>query len=115
MGDEARAAAPQGQQQVQIPVDVTGMVSGYTNFFRVTGTAEELILDFGLNTTQMTQAGPEPVKLTHRLVLNFYTAKRMLNALHWAVNHFETHYGVLETDVQKRLRTQPPGLGGRQG
>src|SRR5215213_6516395 len=68
---ETPAAAPQQQQQqqqpVQIPVDIEHMVSTYANFFRVTGTPEELVLDFGLNTQQVTPSGtPESVRLTQR-------------------------------------------------
>ena len=94
----------QQQPQVQIPVDATGLAAAYANFFRVTGTPEELVLDFGLNTQQMTPAGPETVKLSHRMVLSFYTAKRLLGALQWAVNRYENNFGVLETDFQKRMR-----------
>jgi hypothetical protein len=100
---------PQAQQQapVQIPVDVEHMMSTYANFFRVTGTPEELVLDFGLNTQQVTPAGtPEAVRLTQRLTMSFYTAKRLLNALQWAVSRYEGNFGVLETDFQKRLRPQ---------
>jgi hypothetical protein len=120
MADETKpaetptAAQPQQQQQapVQIPVDIEHMVSTYANFFRVTGTPEELVLDFGLNTQQVTPAGtPEPVRLTQRLTMSFYTAKRLLNALQWAVSRYEGNFGVLETDFQKRIRTQ----GGRSG
>jgi hypothetical protein len=118
MADEAKPAEgataqqPQQQQQqaapVQIPVDAGELSSVYANFFRVTGTPEEIVLDFGLNTTQVTPAGtPEAVKLSHRLVMSFYTAKRLLNALQWAVNRYETNFGVLETDFQKRMRAQP--------
>jgi hypothetical protein len=96
--------AGQQQQMVQIPVDAAGLLASYANFFRVTGTPEELVLDFGLNTQQMTPTGPEVVKLSHRLVLSFYTAKRLLGALQWAVNRYETNFGVLETDFQKRMR-----------
>ena len=116
-GGEATAAPPQGQQQpqaqpVQIPVDVGDLASVYANFFRVTGTPEELVLDFGLNTQQVTPAGtPEAVRLTQRLVMSFYTAKRLLNALQWAVSRYEGNFGVLETDFQKRLRTQQRGPG----
>src|SRR5438552_3875247 len=113
MAEEVKPAAPAAgtdaqtqTQQVQIPVDISSMLAGYTNFFRVTGTPEELVLDFGLNTQQMTPSGPEVIKLTHRLVMSFYTAKRLLNAMHWAVNRYESHYGVLETDFQKRMRPQ---------
>jgi hypothetical protein len=103
------AAAP---QQVQIPVDADSMMSTYANFFRVTGTPEEIVLDFGLNTQQLTSAGtPEAVKLTQRLTMSFYTAKRLLNALQWAVSRYESNFGVLETDFQKRMRPtlRPPG------
>jgi hypothetical protein len=48
----------------------------------------------------------EPLKLTHRLVLNFFTAKRLLGALHMAIQQHEGLYGVLEVDVQKRTRPQ---------
>jgi hypothetical protein len=110
-GDGGQQPAQQAQQ-IQIPVDAADMASAYANFFRVTGTPEELVLDFGLNTQQMTATGPEAVKLTHRLVMSFYTAKRLLGALQWAVNRFETNFGVLETDFQKRMRGP---LGPQQG
>ena len=113
MADEVKAPATtstEGQaapQQVQFQVDMTGMASAYTNWYRVTGTPEELILDFGLN-PQMGQAPTEAIKLTNRVVMNFYTAKRLLNALHFAVSRHESFFGALEVDIQRRLRTQPP-------
>jgi len=100
----AQPAATQPQQQ-QYPVDLSQLSTVYANFCRVTGTPEELVLDFGLN-TQLTPNPTEPLKLTHRLVLNFFTAKRLLGALHMAVQQHEGVYGVLEVDVQKRARSQ---------
>jgi hypothetical protein len=97
---------PQAQQQVQpreFSVDTSRLLTGYANFARLTGTPEELILDFGLN-TQVTPQPQEPIKLTHRLVLDYYTAKRLLGALQWSVQQHENTYGVLETDVQKRVQ-----------
>jgi hypothetical protein len=121
MAEESKPEAPNAPQQpapVQIPVDIEHMVSTYANFFRVTGTPEELVLDFGLNTQQVSPSGaPEPVRLTQRLVLSFYTAKRLLNALQWAVSRYEGNFGVLETDFQKRIRSTPrsgPGVFGQQ-
>jgi Protein of unknown function (DUF3467) len=106
---------PQAQPQATpFSVDMSGLSTSYANFARVTGTPEELVLDFGLN-TQMTPVPNEPVKLTHRLVVNYFTAKRLLGALHMAVQQHENMYGVLETDIQKRVRTtggpmqRPPG------
>ena len=87
----------------QFAVDTTALSTVYANFCRVTGTPEELVLDFGLN-TQMTPVPGESIKLTHRIVVNYYTAKRLLGALHMAVQQHEAVYGSLEVDVQKRVR-----------
>ena len=114
MADEPRNPAsapvkPQQQPPRDFPVDSSGLSTAYANFARVTGTPEELVLDFGLN-TQMSPQPSEPVKLTHRLVLNYYTAKRLLGALQMAVQQHENVYGVLETDIQKRVKAAPqPG------
>jgi hypothetical protein len=108
-----RQPAPAGQQAGQFTVDSSSLSTVYANFCRVTGTPEELVLDFGLN-TQMAPVPSEPVKLTHRLVMNFYTAKRLLGALHMAVQQHENAYGALEVDINKRLRTNPAmGMGRR--
>jgi hypothetical protein len=100
----------QQQQQLQVPVDISGLSSLYTNFFRVVGTAEELIIDFGLHTQQMTTQGPEVIKLSNRVVMSYYTAKRLLQTLHLSVNRHESAFGVLETDPAKRLRVSQPGM-----
>ena len=92
-------------------IDDTHVVATYANFCRVTGTPEELIIDFGLNPQPF---GPptEPIPVTQRLITNFYTAKRMLHALHLTIQRHEAAFGALETDVQKRvmpgLATAPP-------
>ncbi|MCE9553064.1 MAG: DUF3467 domain-containing protein [Planctomycetes bacterium] len=96
---------PQAQPQ-PIEVDESQVIAAYTNFCRVTGTPEELIVDFGLSTQG---AGPPvgPIKLTQRAVMNFYTAKRLLGALNMAVQRHEQAFGVLETNVQKRVHPVP--------
>ena len=90
----------------QFSVDSSHLSTSYANFCRVTGTPEELVLDFGL-TTQMTPQPSEPVRITHRLVVNFFTAKRLLQAFQLAVHQHENVYGVLEVDIQKRIRAMP--------
>ncbi len=100
------AAVPPGVPRQQVEVKDAKCVASYANFCRVTGTPEELIVDFGLNK----QAGPaieEPIEISQRLIVNFFTAKRLLAALHMAVQRHEAAFGVLETDVQKRV--VPPG------
>ncbi len=94
---------PQQFQGGEFSVDSSTLSTVYANFARLTGTPEELVLDFGLN-TQVSPNPHEPIKLSHRLVLDYHTAKRLLGALHWAVRQHESVYGVLEIDVQKRMR-----------
>jgi len=103
----AENAGQQQGQQIQVTIDASSMTSSYTNWYRVTGTPEELIIDFGLN-PQMGQIPTEPIKLTNRLVMNFYTAKRLMAHLQWAVSRHEQFFGVLEVDFQKRVRGAPP-------
>jgi hypothetical protein len=105
---EAQAAQAGQAQAPQFTVDAAGLLSTYTNWYRVTGTPEELVIDFGLN-PQMGQVPTEPIKLSTRLVMNFYTAKRLLNALQFAVQRHESFFGVVEVDVQKRVRGFPQG------
>ena len=103
----------EGQTQAgsQFTLDTTGISPTYANYCRVTGTPEELILDFGLN-TQMTERPAEPIKVTNRMVMNYYTAKRLVGAMHMAVQQHENAYGILETDIKKRTRS---GSGNRSG
>jgi hypothetical protein len=120
MPDEIKPNPTASQPPTGLPrppefsVDTTALSTNYANFCRVTGTPEELVLDFGLNTQMSPVAGGEPVKLTHRLVLNFFTAKRLLGALHMAVQQHENAYGFLEVDIQKRMRSAPR-MGPRPG
>jgi hypothetical protein len=98
--EEPKAPAEGQRQQVQ--VDSSKARAAYANFCRVTGTPEELVIDFGLNTQPM-GVPTEPIEIIERIVMNYFTAKRMLTALSMSVQRHEAAFGVLETDVQKRV------------
>lgn len=99
--------AQAGQQQQQIKLDESKALAAYANFCRVTGTPEEVILDLGLN-AQPFGTPTDPILVSQRIILNYYTAKRMLAALHMTVQRHEAAFGVLETDVQKRVNSKKP-------
>jgi hypothetical protein len=101
-GEQAAKQPVQEQQRTHVEVTDKNAISLYANFCRVTGTPEELILDFGLN-AQPFGVPTEPVEVKQRIVTNYFTAKRMLQALHMSVQRHEAAFGVLETDVQKRV------------
>ncbi len=64
---------------MQVGIDDSKANADYANFCRVTGTPEELIIDFGLN-PQPFGVPTEPIPVHQRIILNFFTAKRMLHA-----------------------------------
>jgi len=101
--DPAAAAKQAPTPRPQVQVDDSKAVTCYANFCRVTGTPEELIIDFGLN-TQPIGVPTEKITITERIVLNYFTAKRMLAALQMSVQRHEAAFGVLETDIQKRVQ-----------
>ncbi|HEX4148625.1 MAG TPA: DUF3467 domain-containing protein [Pirellulales bacterium] len=103
--DESEQAGGEQRAPAGVKVDESKLIAMYANFCRVTGTPEELIIDFGLNAHPF---GPndEPVSVGQRIVTNYFTAKRLLHALHLTVQRHEAAFGVLETDVQKRVVPQ---------
>ena len=102
-GKEQVQEQPQQQQQT-IEIDDSQLVAGYANFCRVSSTPEELILDLGLNPNPYAQ-GKLTIKASQRIIMNHYTAKRLLHALNAALQRHEQAFGVLEIDVRKRIRT----------
>jgi hypothetical protein len=100
-GDQAQP----GQIQQRITVDDSGVMAAYSNFCRVSSTPEELILDLGLNPTPFAN-GDITVPVTQRIIMNHITAKRMLGLLSATLQRHEQAFGVVETDVRRRVRPQ---------
>ncbi len=103
--NEKNEPARQQAKTVQVQVKDDDAISCYANFCRVTGSPEELIVDFGLN-PQPVGVPTDPIAVKQRIIMNFYTAKRLLAALQMSVQRHEAVFGVLETDIQKRLKVQ---------
>src|SRR5271165_2295890 len=99
----ATLSPQQGQQgqATEVVVDDSGTLPSYSNFCRVTATPEEVILDFGLN-PQPFATGRQEVKANQRIVMNFYTAKRLLTALGMTIQRHEQTFGAIELDVRRR-------------
>ena len=93
-------------------VDLSKLQTVYCNFFRLSlgGGQEEVLMDVGLHSgIVMSEPGPnpvmEPIQMTHRMVMNPYVAKRLLESLKYIVGRYEQAFGALEVDPMKRLRT----------
>ena len=113
---EQTPAEGQAQQATEVHVDDTGALPSYSNFCRVTATPEEVILDFGLNPQPFAQ-GRQDVKANQRIVMNFYTAKRLLTALGMTIQRHEGTFGLDRAgrpaagDLHGRRRSPTPPAG----
>ena len=106
-GDPAQQPAVQSE----VALDDKEAHAAYSNFARVTATPEEVIVDFALNPNPF-QAGRQEVRVTERLIMNLYTAKRLASALAMTLQRHEATFGSIELDVRRRAHA-PPGGGAR--
>lgn len=106
---DAPEATPQPAaetQQVKIEIDDSQVEAIYANMCRVSSTPEEVILDLALNPNPVGNP-PESIRVSQRVILNHFTAKRLVSLLAAAVQRHEQTFGILETDIRKRVKTQP--------
>jgi hypothetical protein len=96
-----------GMVQPEIVLNEKDANTAYSNFARVTATAEEVIIDFCLNPNPFHQ-GRQEINVSQRLIMNFYTAKRLYAALGMTLQRHEGTFGPIELDV--RRRAQGPGV-----
>ncbi len=105
---EEQAREQTGQRQVRIRMNEQNMKTCYANAFRTNGTAEEVILDFGLNLVNpaaQQQGQPEIVfQISERVIMNYYSAKRLAITLSQLIRRHEQQFGELEMDVAKRRK-----------
>lgn len=117
-------AQPQ-RRSVRLQVNDNDLQTFYANAFRINSSADELFVDLGINTTSAapqrngngntdggTPAAQVRFDVSHRAVLNYYTAKRLAMVLASLVRQHEQRFGELKLDVSDRLtadHTAPAG------
>jgi hypothetical protein len=114
MSDQAKA--PEQGQQAEIVLNEKDAHIAYSNFARVTSTAEEVIIDFCLNPNPFS-TGRQEISVAQRLIMNFYTAKRLFSALGMTLQRHEQTFGAIELDIRRRAVGTPGGpapVGGAQ-
>ena len=98
--------AAENPQQSEVVLNDKEANSAYSNFARVTATPEEVIIDFGLNPNPFL-AGKQEISVTQRLIMNFFTAKRLCSALAMTLQRHEATFGNVELDVRRRAQPGP--------
>jgi hypothetical protein len=108
-GQPADQPTPQPpRQEMRLRLDERELRASYANAFRTNTTGEEVMLDFGVNlvnTLVSQDRQPEMVfQVGERIILNYFTAKRLALALGHVIRHHEEQFGELELDMAKRRK-----------
>jgi hypothetical protein len=84
--EEAEVAGGDQQATRKIQVDDQGVEVESSDYWHMSGTPEEVIIRFG--STKISEKGG-PLKVTHRMALSYFTAKRLVSALAQTVKRYE--------------------------
>lgn len=76
--------------------DDAEMKTSYANVCNVLGTREEIMLLFGANQAWKGGMQEVTVKLSDRIVLNPFAAKRLMKLLEQGLKEYENRYGELK-------------------
>ena len=79
--------------------DDSDMSTSYANVCNVSSTREEVTLLFGTNQSWHTGQEEVVIKLSDRLIVSPYAAKRLSLLLQNIVEQYEQRFGALSTDV----------------
>lgn len=113
---DAQARQQTGQQKVRLHINEAEIKTSYTNAFRTNCSAEEVIIDFGMNmvvpnpdaqqkgdgSTQ--PAGEITFHVNDRVVMNYFTAKRLAMLLGQIVRQYEQRFGDLNLNAADRTQ-----------
>jgi len=99
-----------GHKQIRVRIDERNLQTSYVSGFRPTMTAEEVILDFGLNLVRPTGNKDNPAELVfqanNRLIMSYFSAKRLAMVLGQIVRRYEQQFGEIELNAAKRRASQ---------
>lgn len=97
---EQAPAAP----QAEVKIDSADMKTSYANVVGIAANINEVYLTFGVNSDPYNPAPTEPVKLDNRVIMTPDAAKRLCLNLNATLAAYEKRFGVIELDLQKRIR-----------
>lgn len=119
MADQNQPNTPPNAQpsdagrQIRLHVDERQMTTSYANGFKTNATAEEVMIDFGLNLTSPARpqtegdpavAGEMVFHVNDRVIFNYYTAKRLALSLGQLVRRHEEQFGELKLNISDRVQ-----------
>ena len=91
-GDENMADQETRRPAQRIQVDDRGVNTEPSDYWLITGTPEEVVFRFG--NTKHNIGGP--IKITSKINMSYFTAKRLLGALAQTVKRYEEALGAID-------------------
>jgi hypothetical protein len=111
-GSSGETVTAAGGRQVRMRIDDRNLTTSYANAFRTNSTQEEVVLDFGLNL--MTQPARDGAgqqgqgeilfQVDRRIILNYYSAKRLAATLSQIVRRHEEQFGEIQVNPAQRQK-----------
>ncbi len=103
--DEVMWASTLMETHMKIKWDDSNMRSVYANVVNTAGTREEILLLFGMNQASYSGQKEMTVKLSARVILNPFAAKRLAILLNNVIRNYEQRFGTL--DIEARRPPEP--------
>jgi hypothetical protein len=92
----AAAGTPPKGEAPRVRFDTSELKSSYCNVCNATSTREEVVLNFGINETWDRDQSDVSVRLTHRIIVSPYAAKRLHDLLTKLMTEHEARYGEIK-------------------
>jgi len=102
---QGQKADAQGLSAADVKIKKTDEGFTYANAFRVNGTAEEVLVDFGMN-VKTGEGASTLYTPAVQMAFSPFTAKRLAITLSEAVRRYESSFGTIELDTSKRLKSK---------
>ncbi len=76
--------------------NVDSLKSSYVNFANANSTKEEVVLNFGMNSSWDRASTEMEIELAHRIVMSPYAAQRLADLLAKLMGEYKSRYGELK-------------------
>ena len=97
MATTGKKEAPEAQPaNPKVKWNVESLKSSYVNFVNANSTKEEVVLNFGMNTSWDRASTEMEIELEHRIVMSPYAAQRLADLLAKLMTEYKSRYGELK-------------------
>jgi Protein of unknown function (DUF3467) len=99
----------QEKTRIRLRINQSNMITNYANSFRPVTSADEVLIDFGINQTiainEPEKNGPKAeiiFDVSDRVIMNYSTAKRLTIAMNQVISNYEKEFGEIKLNAADR-------------